>query len=82
MKKLICIATISVALLLNGMALFATIGGGDSNNIESTPDRCYQTYGYCTAWGMGFMCTLNKTSEYCYKVASECNKCVSDVEQD
>lgn len=75
MKKIICILTFSVALLLNCIALFATIRNSDSSKVETNPNRCYQTMGYCSPWDLTYMCTTNVTSEYCYRFATGCKLC-------
>lgn len=82
-KKIIFTLALASMIVLNlfTLAAFGKIGPKDegSNPINST--TCYQTFGYCSAWTMGYKCTLDPTAEKCHTFASNCRLCNTDGEE-
>lgn len=70
--------TILFTLTLLAVNALAFVSFAQSFNRELTPkavSRCYQTYGYCDAWNMGYKCTEEATAERCRRYKEGCKYC-------
>lgn len=64
---------ITLALLFCGAGTLLYAGTGDNEIIEPQTTGCYQSFGYCSDWGMNWKCITDYTAEICYKHA--CSDC-------
>jgi len=76
MKKVFLTSLFIVISLINILVLFTSPEADAATPpIDSINAKCYQTYGYCSAWEMGYMCTPDKTSEICHITSKGCKNC-------